>query len=1197
MTILGPIKGGKYMYLKRLELHGFKSFADKTVLEFMPGITTVIGPNGSGKSNISDAIKWVLGEQSMKSLRGSKSEDVIFAGTLNRKSLGFAEASLIFDNTDGKLPVEYTEVTVTRKLYRSGESGYFINKVPCRLKDIIELFMDTGIGKDGYSIIGQGKIDEILSNKSEDRRHIFEEAAGIVKYRTRKQESEKKLEHTKLNLLRINDILAEIESNIEPLKNQAEKAKKYLNLREELKNIEVGLFLYNIENNKEKLAKVQDDSKVFKEQNEKENTKMEEINILKEEIKKKIDDITNEIENMQNVGFESQKEIEQINSDINVAKERIKNNEENYSRYKEEIGQSEERNKELEEEKNAKLEKKNSLFENKEKFTKELAEKEKELEKLTSKLSAKELEIEKKKKQIEEKSDRKYELSGQISGLGINFENLEKRQKTVRSEIQVTISELDSSRLTKEDISKTFNEIEANRNKILKVLEEASKKEEESTNRLKKYDNEISMLTTDMRMKEARQKFLIETEKEKEGYARSVKSLLLDCDKNSELAKGMHGVLANIISVDEEYQTAIEMALGAAIQNIVTDTEEDAKKLVEHLRKFNLGRASFLPISTVKGKKLEKVSTKGIQGFIGIASDLVKVNSKYNDIILNLLGRTAIVDDMQNAINLAKQNHYTFKIVTLKGDIINPSGAITGGSVQAKTVNILGRKKEIESLGIQIQKAKAKIESIEKEKQEYKKSIENVLEEVTSLNESLQEIDITYATDKQKVLSVDENIKKLEQRLNKLKEELVGIDEQKSNIIKEKEDKKNEIEALNIQVQELNRIIENENSLNKDNQKYIDDLNFDVTNLKISVSSFDESEASIDEMVERINQDIDNNNISINNKKEQMIAITKDNEVLNKNIELYENKINEIKEKINSSDGSIEKLKQERIESNAKLEKAEKEIISQFEVIENIKAQIVKLEVKETKLQEDIELVINSLWEEYELTPNNAGEYEKPENISQTTKKVNSLRNQIKGLGSVNVDAIEEYKQTSQRYDFMCEQRLDLEDSISKLKKVIQDMTSIMKDQFAAQFKMINQNFAEVFAELFGGGKAELILTDEENILECGIDIRVQPPGKKLQNMNLLSGGEKAFTAIAILFAILKINPSPFCVLDEIEAALDDVNVYRFADYLKKFIKHTQFLVITHRKGTMEAADSVYGVTMEENGISKLLSMKLKQTK
>jgi len=1183
------------MYLKRLELHGFKSFADKTVLEFMPGITTVIGPNGSGKSNISDSIKWVLGEQSMKSLRGAKSEDVIFAGTQNRKSLGFAEASLIFDNSDGKLPVEYSEVTVTRKIYRSGESGYYINKVPCRLKDILELFMDTGIGKDGYSIIGQGKIDEILSNKSEDRRHIFEEAAGIVKYRARKGESEKKLEQTKLNLLRINDILSEIESNIGPLKNQAEKAKKFLNLREELKNIEVGLFLYNIDSNKEKLEKVQEDEKVLKNQNEQENEQMEQINTLKEEIKKKIEFITNQIENIQNIGFQSQKEKEQINSDINVAKERIKNNEENYKRYIEETKQTQQRNKELEEEKNLKIEKKNSLFENKEKFKKELAEKEEELKKIISKLSEKELEIENKKKEVSDKSDKKYEFSGQISGLEINLENLEKRQKTVNSEIQVAISELDSSRLTKEEISKTFYEIEKNRNEILNKLEDASKKQEESTRILKQYEDDISRKTTEMRMKEARQKFLIETEREKEGYTRSVKSLLLECDKNPSLAQGMHGVLANIISVDEKYQIAIEMALGAAIQNIVTETEDEAKKLVEHLRKFNLGRASFLPISTVKGKKIEKISTKGInKEEVYIASDLVKTDEKYRGIVLNLLGRTVIVEDMQNAIALAKQNNYTFKIVTLKGDIINPSGAITGGSVANKTVNILGRKKEIETLGEQIQDNTKKIELLEKEKQEYENSIQNVLEEVEGLQASLQEIDITYATDKQKVLAVDENIKKLEQRLNKLKEEIIQLEEQKANIIDEKDKKKNEIEKLTIEVQNLNKIIENYNILNKDNQKYIDDLNFDVTNLKISVSSFDESETSIDEIIERINQDIKNNSNSINSKKEQIAIITNDNEILKQDILNFENRIKKIEEDVNSSDEKINKLKQERKEANQKLELTEKEVLSQFEIIENIKAQVVKLEVKETKLQEDIESIINALWEEYELTPNNAEGFQKPENVSITSKRVNGLRNQIKELGSVNIDSIEEYKQTSQRYDFMCEQRLDLENSISKLRKVIQDMTTMMKEQFSVQFKMINQNFEEVFRELFGGGKAELVLTDEENILECGIDIRVQPPGKKLQNMNLLSGGEKAFTAIAILFAILKINPSPFCVLDEIEAALDDVNVYRFADYLKKFVQSTQFLVITHRKGTMEAADSVYGVTMEENGISKLLSMKLK---
>ncbi len=1182
------------MYLKRLEMQGFKSFADKTVLEFMPGITSVIGPNGSGKSNISDAIRWVLGEQSMKSLRGAKSEDIIFAGTQNRKSLGFAEASLIFDNTDGKLPVEYTEVTVTRKIYRSGESGYYINKTPCRLKDVLELFMDTGIGKDGYSIIGQGKIDEILSNKSEDRRHIFEEAAGIVKYRVRKAESEKKLEHTKLNLLRINDILSEIESNIEPLKLQSEKAKKFLNLREELKSIEVGLFLYNIDTYKEKLQKVIEDEEILKSQNDEANSKMQEISELKENLKQEIDRLTNEIENMQNLGFESGKEKERISSEINIAKERITNNKENFARYDEEIKEIEARNQELSNEKQAKLDKKTNLFTNKEKFQKELQEKEEELEKLVNKLSAKELEIEEKKKKVEENIDSKYEKQVNISTIEANLENIEKRKKQISSEIDFNISELDSTRLTKQEIAKTFYEIEANRNEAVKSLERISAQKEETEKKAKEYEEKINNLYSEYRIKESRLKFLKETEREKEGYIRSVKNLLLDCEKDVGLKKGTHGVLASIIKTPKEYETAIEMTLGAATQNIVTETEQDAKKLVEHLRKNNLGRASFLPIASVKGKKLEKYNSKGITGIIGIASDLVQFNKKYEQIVLSLLGRTVVVENMDTAIALAKQNNYSFRIVTQNGDLINPSGAITGGSVAQKTVNILGRGREIEELEKELKKIKSKIEKTEQEKEEYLQSSEDVMEEIMSLEKSLQEIDIVYASDKQKVIAVDENIERLTKRLEKLKEELKELEEQKENNINQKEQEEKDIKTIIEENVELTAIIEQFANLNKDNQAYIDNLNMDVTNLKISVSSFDESETSINEMVERIEQDVQNNINSIESKQKQKQIIENDNKELEEKITTLLEKIDQINEQVSKSGDKVIDLKEERTNKNNDLSKAEKDYEAQFEVIEALKEQIVKIDVKKTKLEQDIETVVNKLWEEYELTPNNVTEYEKPQNVQTTTKQVNSLRNQIKDLGSINIDSIEEYNTTKQRYDFMCEQRLDLEDGIAKLKKVIQDMTSIMKTQFATQFEIINKNFGEVFKELFGGGKAELILTDAENILECGIDIHVQPPGKKLQNMSLLSGGEKAFTAIALLFAILKINPSPFCVLDEIEAALDDVNVYRYADYLKKFINNTQFLVITHRKGTMEAADTVYGITMEENGISKLLSMKLK---
>ena len=1181
------------MYLKRLELQGFKSFADKTILEFKPGITSVIGPNGSGKSNISDAIRWVLGEQSMKSLRGAKSEDIIFAGTQSRKSLGFAEVSIVIDNSDAKLPIEYSEVTVTRKLYRNGETGYFINKTPCRLKDILELFMDTGIGKDGYSIIGQGKIDEILSNKSEDRRHIFEEAAGIVKYRTRKQESEKKMEQTKLNLLRINDILTEIEGNIEPLKAQSEKAKQYLNLREELKNIEVGLFVYNINTYKEKLEQIIKDEEIMTAQRNTENEKLTSIQSLKDSLKQELDEITTQIEQMQNIGFESTNKIEKINSEIGISKERIQNNITNKERLESEIKELRIRIQELQEEEKQRQEKKANLFQNKEKFEEELKQKETELAKLTKTLSDKELEIEAKKQKIETNTDKKYEVLADINTQEANYENLEKRKKTLKIELENVISELDSTRDNKQELSKKFYEIQSKRNIVSNNLQQETTEKESCMNKIKDFEEEINKLNYQMNMKDARHKFLLETEKEKEGYIKSVKELLLDCDKNSQLKKGMHGVLANLISVNKEYELAIEMCLGQALQNVVTETEEDAKKLVEHLRNNNLGRASFLPISSIRGKRIENVISNGMKGVIGIASDLVKCDKKYTQIVLNLLGRTVVVEDMNIGISLAKMNNYSFRIVTLKGDVISSSGSITGGSVATKTVNILGRSREIEELEKEIKKLSKKIEEITLQKQKYLESITEVIEKVAGLEKELQDIEIVYAAENQKMVSIEENIYKLEQRRDKLKEEELSINKQKEESIKQKEEKEQEVEKLNSEIKSLSEEVEQFATVNKDNQKYIDDLNFDITNLKISVSSFIESEASIEEFVERIRQEILNNNNNIENKNNTLNQAIKENAELQTKIDNLNSEIEQIKAEVNNSSENIEKLKQLRTEKNELLDKKEEEITNQFSILEGLKEQIVKMDFKKTKLEQDIEQLINTLWDEYEITPNNAGEYKKPNNIAQAQKEVSSIREKIKDLGSINIDSIEEYKKISERYDFMCEQRLDLENTVAKLRKVISEMTQTMEQQFKEKFEIINKNFNEVFIELFGGGKAELILTDEDNVLECGIDIRVQPTGKKLQNMMLLSGGEKAFTAIALLFAILKINPAPFCILDEIEAALDDVNVYRFAEYLKKFSQASQFLVITHRKGTMEVADTVYGVTMEENGISKLLSMKL----
>ena len=683
-------------------------------------------------------------------------------------------------------------------------------------------------------------------------------------------------------------------------------------------------------------------------------------------------------------------------------------------------------------------------------------------------------------------------------------------------------------------------------------------------------------------MKESRCKFLQETEKDKDGYIKSVKSLLLACEKDASLNKGVEGVLASLISVDKKYETAIEMCLGQAMQNIVTENENDAKKLIEYLRNNNLGRASFLPITSVKGKKLEKF--KKVDGVVGIASDLISYNKKYQDIILSLLGRTIIVEKMDNAISLAKANDYSFRIVTLEGDVINPSGAISGGSVAQKTVNILGRSREIEEIKAKLEEINKQIEKITKEKEEFSASITDTIEESAKLEKELQEIEITYATRHQELEMIETQIVKLEEKVTKLKKQLDDIETEKANIQTSKEGTKQVIENLDKEIAELNQEISKFAELNKDDQTYIDNLNTDITDLKISVSSFDESDASINEMLERIDADIKNANTSIDTKLQEIEDKKQDTVKLEEDIENFGKEIEKIKAEVSNSSEKIENLKQEKIEANAKLEKAEARIEEQYEVINSLKAQIVKIGTNKQKQEQDLEELINKLWNEYEITPNNATEYKKPDNVQLAQKKTNELRKEIADLGSINIDSIEAYKKMQERYDFMNEQRFDLEESITKLRNVISEMINTMQKQFAEKFKEINKNFNEVFCELFGGGKAELILENEADILECGIDIRVQPPGKKLQNMMLLSGGEKALTAIAILFAILKINPAPFCILDEIEAALDDVNVGRYAMYLKKFSKNTQFLVITHRKGTMEIADTVYGVTMEEKG-------------
>lgn len=1178
------------MYLKKLEMQGFKSFADKTTLEFEDGITVVIGPNGSGKSNISDAIRWVLGEQSIKTLRGSKLEDVIFAGTQARKSLGFAEVDITIDNSDGKLPIDYSEVTVTRRVYRSGESEFFINRNQCRLKDIVELFMDTGIGRDGYSIIGQGRIDEILSAKSEERRHIFEEAAGIVKYRTRKEEAERKIENTRQNLVRINDIVSEIENQLGPLETQSEKAKKFLDIREQLKYLEIGLFISNIFQNREKLEEIVSQIDEIVSQISDENDKVELFQKQKDELRELTEKLLNEIEENQANIFEAQNNVEKQKADIGVYRERIQNNNAKYELSADEIEKLNERKAELEKDKEDRNDKKTRLFADKKRFEDELNEKEEALKKLLESFSNEQKKIEDLKAKVMSNLDVKFEKMEVLSDISANIEAGNRRKTQIENELRENIHELDKERMNKEDENILLSEVTSKRNKLNEKIEKLSKDKLEYSDKLNEYDEVIKKVDDELRVTNSRYKFLVETENEFEGYNRAVKEVLSKCQKDSAFGNNIFGALANLIEVPSKFETAIEMCLGATIQNIVTETEDEAKRAIEFLKANNLGRASFLPISAVKGNKISQ-KLNGNNGFLGIASEVISYDKKYDGVVQNLLGGTVITDNMENAVNLAKKYKYSFRIVTLDGDVINSSGQMSGGSVAKKTTSLLSRGREIKELEIKLAELKKKKEEAVEVLEKYKTSSENIINEFAVVERDLQQVSVDYARETQKMSEIDNNI-------DRYKRKIALLNGEKEKLLETLEIENESLAGINELIKNLE--IENENlqvnikeftDKNSDGQKEIDDLNSDIVDLRISVSSFDESSTSIDEMVAMIEQEINNCMKNVDSKVNEREALLKENSEIESKILEAQETIDAAGDLVQKFEKKVSSLKEQRESKNAELLTIEENVDNCFKTLDILKEQNTKLDVKKNKLEVDIENIQNKMWEEYETTPNTASNY--AEVTSSTARDVEKLKSEIRSLGPVNVNAIEEFKALNDRYEFLSTQKQDLEDSERSLNKIIEDMTKLMKIQFAEQFDLINKNFNSVFSELFGGGMATLKLADETNILECGIEIEAQPPGKKLQNMMLLSGGERALTAIALLFAILKLSPSPFCVLDEIEAALDDVNVYRYAEFLKKFSEKTQFLVITHRKGTMEVANTVYGVTMQEHGISKLISQKL----
>lgn len=1182
------------MQLKKLEIQGFKSFADKTEILFLDGVTTIVGPNGSGKSNISDAIKWVLGEQSAKNLRGAKMEDVIFAGTQARKKVGFAEVSMYLDNSDSELPVEFSEVVVTRRVYRTGESNYLINGTECRLKDIQELFMDTGLGKDGYSIVSQGKIDEILSSKSDERRHIFEEASGIVKYRTRKDEATRKLENTENTLIRVTDIITEIENTIGPLEKKAEVAKEYLKLRDELKNLDIKIFIKSVDKNAESLKKLEDTINVLKNDILVEESKSSKIEEEKQALREEVLKISEEIEKAKDKYYSVETETEKLNSKIEILNASIDASNKNVERLRSEISEDTEKIDLLKEEIEKRIKKRDSMSENKIKFENELAEKQNELEKMMATLDNRGLEIENLKKQIDMQMEEKYELRETISSISATMEANEKQIEEKKKQEEKNITQKDSLNAHKNDIYLELNNKSSELKKIVEDYDKLQKKIDEADSNIENISKSSSSLNQDIMTLKAKLNYMLNLEAENEGYNKSVKAVLDFAKSNNDV--GVYGTIASLISTDEKYEYAIEIALGGFLQNVVVENDRKAKELISYLNDNALGRVTFLPLdSIVKADTINSSKLTKFDGFVGVASELVKFDNKYKKAIELALNNTIVVDNIDSAINISKKLKNTLRIVTLSGELIATTGSMTGGKLKNKSAGLIGRQEKIITLKDVISKKeeehlkfKDEINSIQKEKEE----VERALDEIAIKKDNLN-IEVATFTEKYENIKRDiERIENQKENSTKLLESLKEENEKILEDIKQKEQRINIIDEDNSSKQE---IIDEYARFNREKQKEIDFLNEDVVNLKISLSSFDESVASIDEMKEKIEQDILNFENGIIKKNEQ---------IKNSSKSVVENlkEIEEIKEEIKEKSkfkieflGYTDSLKNNKQEKELIQDKLNNDTVENVKKQEKLKQEIEKVEARKIKFNIEIENLKNKMWEDYEITISNARNLAESIDVEEKdiVKRADNIRKSIKDLGEVNVSAIEEYKNTKERYDFITKQKTDLEETKSKLNNLINNMTSIMKQQFTKQFKIITENFNETFKELFGGGKAELKLADESNVLTCGIEIEVQPPGKKLQNMMLLSGGERALTATALLFAILKMKSPPFCILDEIEAALDDVNVHRFAEYIKKYSKKNQFIVITHRKGTMEVASSVYGVTMQEYGISKVVSMKL----
>ena len=1184
------------MIFKKIEMVGFKSFADRTTIEFNDNFTAIVGPNGCGKSNVSDAIRWVLGEQSPKTLRGDSMQDVIFNGTEKRKSLSYCEVTLTFDNSTRFFNFDYDELAITRKLYRSGESEYLINRNTCHLRDITNLLYNSGLGKNGYSVVSQGKVTELVDAKPENRRAMFEDAAGISKYKNDKKEAERKLERTTDNLTRVKDILSEIERQMGPLKKQAENAKKYLEYKGRLKDLEVNAYIYQYENANDVKEKINLKLDAL---NKQIDMRQGDLDSANENYDKAMFDLTNFDKTLSALNdkiLELTINLEKQESETKLARERINYTYKENDRLNLDKSNTQTAIEVCQEEKEKKTQELSSL-------NADLEALEKSFDELSENYSAIANELALSEDEAGQGQQKIIETLGSLSDIKSSLSRLLAEKELLSTSLNNLNEDLanlsNKSEENKKILSESQSLLETKEQSLSKIKQEQDSIASGSyllERKIKELENEKANINTQIKVYENRKKLLTDLQNEYEGYSYAVKKLLRESEKNTFIKRNIVGVVASLIKVPEKFETAIEVALGGAVQNIVTYNEEGAKELIKFLKDNSFGRATFLPITSMKRRVFDERLIAGKQGCFGLASSLVDYNRDIDNVVSNLLGNTVIVDNLNTAVTLAKSSGYAFRIVTLDGDVVNPQGSLTGGSKKAESSNLIGREREIETLGIEIIKLEKRVEEINKEIALDSEKFTSQKKELDELSSKKNNLEIEIASDKEKLNSVKATVEEAEDNYKVAEMEATTV-KNKLKLISEELVKSEKIEsALSGNKVDADELIREKKEKFEKLRAERDKINNNILTVKVEIAETKTKINSVKTDIERLDNDLGRYNVNLVNIDEQ----------LNKNIEFINSCEEMIKQKLASAPSSTKKVElEEQIKKRASVEEDKARLSDKIKELDNNKSALMddlsnlrdkkfREEMNLSKVDTELEQMQERIYEEYSLSYSTCLDLRRADfDIEVAMPEIGKLKKDINALGYVNVNAIEDCKTLLDRYDDLNSQAMDLEKAQDDLNKIIKDLSGIMIEKFNNELNRINESFKLTFRELFGGGTAKLALSDENDPLESGVEIFAQPPGKKIQNMTLLSGGEKSLTAMAVIFAILRIKPLPFCLFDEVEAALDDSNVEIVDKYLKKLSTDTQFILITHKKPTMEYANALYGVTMEEKGVSKIVSVLL----